>query len=346
MIPVGLLVIYGSRRIIAPFFIAFFLAYAINPLVDWIERKGARRDYAIITVYIIISIFTALLLGTIIPRLIQDLTKVTQKLPSILKIFQNAGESLNQLNRKIKLPFNLHFIGFELVRRGEVWVRGFLIQVAEGILGVFSQTLLLLLIPLLSYYISRDYPQIKKRSFDWLLRNFGPHWTRTFLKVDAVFRLYIRGQMLVTLIVAILISLGLSLLGFEAAILLGVFAGVFNLIPYFGPVLGAIPIMIFGLIKSPWLILYVVILFGLVNQIEVMFLTPRIIGNELGLHPVIVVFLVLLGGSLFGILGMIFAVPLGALLLTILRSVYEICFEVANPERISTQSDLNPEKSD
>jgi predicted PurR-regulated permease PerM len=346
MILVGLLVLYESRRFIEPFVIAFFLAYAINPLVDWIESKGARRDYAIITVYLFVFIVAALVLGMIIPRIIKDLAGVSRKTPSILKIFQNAGEFLNQLNRRVKLPFDLDSIGSELARRGEIWVRSFLVQVAQAILGLFSQTFLILLIPLLSYYISRDYPQLKKRGFEWLLRNFGPYWTRTFLKIDAVFRLYIRGQLLVTFIVGALISLGLSLLGFEAAFLLGAIAGIFNLIPYFGPVLGAIPVIILGLLKSTWLVLYVILLFIAVNQIEVMFLTPRIIGGKLGLHPVVVVFLVLLGGSLFKILGMIFAVPIGALVLIIFSSVYEICFEATNQESIPSRSDLKPEKPD
>jgi predicted PurR-regulated permease PerM len=346
MLPLGLLVLYESRHIIEPFVIAFFLAYALNPLVDWVESKGARRDYAIITVYLVLFIVAALILGLILPRLIQDLTRVSRKLPSILKIFQTAGELLDQLNRRVKLPFDLHLIGSELARRGEAWIRSFLVQLAQAILGLFSKTFLFLLIPLLSYYISRDYPQLKKRGFDWLLRNFGPHWTRTFLKIDAVFRLYIRGQLLVTFIVAGLISLGLSLLGFEAAFLLGAIAGIFNLIPYFGPIMGAIPVLILGLLRSPWLVLYVILLFTAVNQIEVMFLTPRIIGGELGLHPITVVFLVLLGGSLFKILGMVFAVPLGALVLIILSSVYEICFEVANQEPIPVQSGLEPEKPD
>jgi predicted PurR-regulated permease PerM len=346
MILLGLLVLYESRRFIEPFVVAFFLAYAINPLVDWIESKGARRDYAIFTVYLVVFIVAALVLGMIIPRIIQDLAGVSRKTPSILKIFQNAGEFLNQLNRKVKLPFDLHPIGSELARRGEIWVRSFLVQVAQAILGLFSQTFLMLLIPLLSYYISRDYPQLKRRGFDWLLRNFGPYWTRTFLKIDAVFHLYIRGQLLVTFIVGALISLGLSLLGFEAAFLLGAIAGIFNLIPYFGPVLGAIPVIILGLLKSPWLVLYVILLFIAVNQIEVMFLTPRIIGGKLGLHPVVVVFLVLLGGSLFKILGMIFAVPIGALILIIFSSVYEICFEATNQESIPSRSDLKPEKPD
>jgi predicted PurR-regulated permease PerM len=332
VIPFIILLFYSSKQIISPFVIAFFLAYAINPVVDFIERKGARRDYAVLTVYLIGFLVAAFILGMIIPRLIQDLSRVSQKLPSIVALFRRAVKMLDKVDRHLDLPLDLKMISTELVKRWEMMIRQFLIQLAGGIVGLFSQSFLLGLIPLLSYYMSRDYPLVKKRAFRWLLQHFGAHWTRTFLKIDAVFRLYIRGQLLVTLIVGILLGFGLSLLGFEAAFFLGLVAGAFNLIPYFGPILGAIPAVFFGLLRSPWQVLYVIILFGVVNQIEAMFLTPRIIGGSLGMHPITVVYLVLVGGKIFGMLGMIFAVPLGALVLILISSIYEICFETAKKE--------------
>lgn len=308
--------------------ISFFLAYAINPLVDIIEKKGARRDYAILTVYLAVFIITALILGMIVPRLVRDLSHFYRMLPELLAKIQQAGLSLERLEINRILPFDIKIITSEVINRGEILVRKFFVQFADGILGIFSQSLLLGLIPLLSYYMSRDYPSIKKKTLRWLLQHFGVHWTKTFLKIDAVFHLYIRGQLFVTVIVGILISIGLSLMGFEAAFFLGLMAGAFNLIPYFGPVLGALPALILGLLKSPWYGLYVALLFLTVNQIEVMFLTPRIIGGTLGLHPITVVYLVLIGGRIFGVLGMIFAVPLGALVIILIHSIYEICFRL------------------
>jgi predicted PurR-regulated permease PerM len=332
VIPLSFLLFYSSQKIIGPFVIAFFLAYAINPVVDFMERKGARRDYAVLTVYLIGFLVAAFILGMIIPRLIQDLSRVSQKLPSLVALLRQAGTMLDKINRYWDLPFDLKMISAELVKRWEMIIRRFMIQLAGGIVGLFSQSFLLGLIPLLSYYMSRDYPRVKKRVFRWLLQHCGAHWTRTFLRIDAVFRLYIRGQLLVTLIVGILLGFGLSVLGFEAAFLLGLVAGVFNLIPYFGPILGAIPAVFLGLLKSPWQVLYVIILFSGVNQIEAMFLTPRIIGGSLGMHPITVLYLVLVGGKIFGVLGMIFAVPLGALILILISSVYEICFETNKKE--------------
>jgi len=229
----------------------------------------------------------------------------------------------------------------QIVTRLETIFRNLLVQIAETTVNLLSRALIFILVPILAYYINRDYPRLKQRSYYWLTHNLGSHWTRTFLKLDTVLKIYIRGQLLTTMIVGLLISLGLSLLGFEAAFLLGLIAGVFNLIPYFGPVIGAMPVVLLALLKSPWIALYVVILFFVVNQLEVMVLVPRIIGGGLKIHPITVVYLILIGSKIGGIVGMVFAVPLGTIVLILLKSFYEISFGLANNEPISEKIDYN-----
>lgn len=310
-----------------PFVAAFFLAFAINPVVDLFQRKGARRDWAILTVYLILALLIILCLQLLIPRLVNDITKMLQHLPTI---FQQLETESNRLIRSLDswpLPFNPRMLINDLGNRGESILRQTLTQMGQNMIRLFSQSALILLVPLLAYYISRDYPKIRSSIYRSLDRNLGSVWTRTFLRIDAVFRLYIRGQLLDTLAMGALFGVGLTILGFDAAFLLGMLAGVFNLIPYFGPVLGAIPIIILALFKSPWQVLYCILLFFIVNQIEVLFLTPRIIGGNLGLHPVTIIFMILVGGKLGGLLGMLLAVPVGAILLILIRSIYEICFD-------------------
>jgi predicted PurR-regulated permease PerM len=323
-----------------PFILAFFLAYALNPLVEFLQEKGARRDWAILTIYTVVFIVGAMILELLIPRLIRDLTAVIQKIPTIIRDFQVIQIQLDKFLNSWSLPFNPPSITSELSKRAEVLVKNFLIQLGRSSLKIFSQSLLYMLIPLIAYYISRDYPQLKQHIFRWVLKHLGNHWTRTFFKIDSVFRYYIRSQLLDILIVGTLFTIGLSLLGFEGAIFFGFIAGVFNLIPYFGPILGALPLIIFALLKSPWLVLYVIILFLVINQLELMFLAPRLMSYNLNLHPVTVIYLIMLGGEIFGLAGMVFAVPLGAIIGVIFKSVYEISFDEANNEPISEQLDF------
>lgn len=335
VIPLLGIILYFSRSLVSPFLLAYFIAYAINPMVDLLERKGARRSYAILTVYLALGILTTMVMCLVIPRLIGDLTRALRKLPLFIQEFDHIGQTLDQYYDKWRLPPNLRFLTAEFTRRGELVLRRIMMDIAEGAISIFSQTIYLILVPILSYYISRDYPRMKKNTYQWLSNNLGYHWTRTFIQMDLVLRQYIRGQLLVTMLVGILISIGLMLLGFEVAFFLGLLAGIFNLIPYFGPVLGAFPVVVFALLKSPWDALYVICLFTLVNQLEVMFLTPKIIGESLGVHPLFVVYLILIGGKIFGLWGMIFAVPIGTIIWILLKSIYEICFGIANTEPIS-----------
>jgi predicted PurR-regulated permease PerM len=332
ILPVFLLVLYVSRGVIGLFLISFFLAYAINPLVEFFQKKGARRDWAIFTVYVMLFLAVALIIQLIVPRLIKDLTKLTQNLPVIFQEFHGIGARMIKTWHSWQLPFDFQVIVDELTGRGEVIFRKALTQLGQGLMHLFSQSIFLILTPLLAYYFSRDYPEMKLRVYRWLSNHMGNRWTQTFLKIDAVFRLYIRGQLLDTLAVGFLLGIGLSILGFEAAFLLGFIAGILNLIPYFGPIMGAIPVVIFGLLKSPWLAMYVVLLFLLVNQLEVMFLAPRIIGGNLDLHPITIIYIILIGGKIAGLPGMILAVPLGAILIIIIKSIYEICFGLESNE--------------
>lgn len=344
VIPLTGYILYLSKAIISPFILAFFLAYAINPLVEWLQKKGARREYAIITVYFALVLAMAVILGIIIPRLVEEMTQVLNRLPQIYREFETWGERFNQFYWK--LPINLKPIVSQVIERMEILLRNSVIQLAETTVNLLSRALLFILAPVLAYYFSRDYPRLKERSYSWLTENLGFHWTRTLLKIDLVLKIYIRRQLLVTLIVGLLIGIGLSLLGFEIAFLLGLMAGVLNLIPYFGPVLGAVPAVLLALLQSPWNALYVVFLFLIVNQLEVLVLVPRILGDSLQIHPITVVYLILVGNKIGGLIGMVFAVPLGAIVLILLKSIYEIAFGFGNDEPISEKLQFNGPESD
>ncbi|MGE5599609.1 MAG: AI-2E family transporter, partial [Bacteroidota bacterium] len=132
------------------------------------------------------------------------------------------------------------------------------------------------------------------------------------LAVDLVLQEYFRGQALSILVMTLVLTAGLALLRVDFALLLGPLAGILNIIPYFGPLLGALPAVLVAMGRSPWHIIYVIALFVAANQLEAAYLTPRIVGGRVGLHPLLVIFSLLAGGKLFGLLGMIAAVPVTA----------------------------------
>jgi|SRR5690554_47952 len=300
-------------RIILPFFFGLFLAFLIEPLVEWFEKKGAGRTDAVLTVFTLLGIFLTVLVVWFLPGLVEDLNNALAKLPDYVRNIQDWFIRLNQEYKRFRLPQNIRQVIDETLIRGEEFMREFLLRLGTLLITIFPQSLLLLLVPVLAFYFSRD---LKK------IRSGGKYWTRQFLKEDQdmvlevarVIIAYLRAQALAGLVVGLLLTVGLIFLRVDLAILIGVLAGIFNIIPYFGPVIGAAPAVFLAAQDSLWKVLYVVILFILVNQLETIVIIPRIIGEKVGLPPLLVIFLLLVGGELFGFLGVIFAVPVGAVL--------------------------------
>jgi predicted PurR-regulated permease PerM len=305
-------------RVIIAFFLAFFLAFLLEPLVQWFQKKGAGRLAAVITVFFLLFIFGAILVINFFPGLVEDLNKALVKLPTYVQDLQGWFTQLNKEYKRFTLPQNVRDVVDEALYRGEETLRQLLLRLASLLLSFFSQVIIFFLVPVLAFYFSKDLVILKNIIHHWSQRLFGEEQA-VIVEVIAVVTGYLRAQALSSLLVGLLLIIGLSLLRVDLAILLGALSGVLNLIPYFGPVLGAGPAVLLAAQTSLWRAVYVVILFFLVNQIESIFILPRLVGGRVGLNPLIVIFLILIGGELFGFSGIVFAVPIGAVLQVIIK---------------------------
>ena len=143
-----------------------------------------------------------------------------------------------------------------------------------------------------------------------------------FRDIHQVVLRFIQGQIIIAIIISIIETLGLILIGMPYAPLLGFIGGVSNIIPYFGPYIGAVPALAVALTMSPWMALWTAIVFLVVQQVDNIYLSPRIMEGKLGLHPVTTILAVIVGGKLFGMLGLLFSVPLVAMLKILLKRLY------------------------
>ncbi|NLW55378.1 MAG: AI-2E family transporter [Firmicutes bacterium] len=305
-------------RVIITFFLAFFLAFLIEPLVKWFELKGATRLAAVITVFFLLFVLGAVLIVVFLPGLVEDLNKALTKLPVYVSDLQKWFNMINKEYKRFSLPPSVREVADEALYRGEEVLREFLLRLGSLLLTFFSQILYLFLTPVLAFNFSRDMDRLRRRVFHWSKLLFREE-QEVVAEIISVVTGYLRAQALSSLLVGIMLTVGLLFLKVDLAILIGVLGGIFNIIPYFGPVLGAFPAVLLAAQVSLWKALYVVLLFFVVNQLESMVILPRIIGGKVGLHPLGVVFLVLIGGELFGFSGIVFAVPIGAILQVILR---------------------------
>ena len=304
----------------APIFFSLIIAYLFNPLVNFLEKKFSWLSRTIISaVLMIILVFVFLFLNiNLFPYFIDQVKGAAEKVPQILK---TLSDKLKVLGNYINKNFSEYIGNIDIMSKIEEILSNILADFSKILLNAFSSlygfviTLLyLVLIPLFSYYFIKDYYKIKKNLFELFPKGMKDKIIKKINKMDDILSSFIRGQAIVVLILALLYSLGLSLIGLPFAILIGIFSGIGDLIPYFGTVVGLIISLIIGFahFQSVKGMLLIIMIFAIVKGSENWFFYPKIVGKEVGLHFVWVLFSIILFGQLFGFWGLVFAIPSSA----------------------------------
>ncbi len=318
--------IYLLAPVLTPFMVAAVLAYIGDPLVDRLEARKLSRTLAVTLVFIILSLATLVLLLILLPMLERQFVLLGSKLPLYL----------DTLQQKV-LPSLTSYLGVEsgtfdlatlknLVR--EQW--GGTVKGAFALLSRSGMTLLawganLMLIPVVTFYLLRDWDILVARIHELVPRRAEAVVARLARASDEVLGAFLRGQLLVMLALATIYSVGLSLVGLELALLIGMLAGLVSFVPYLGFIVGIAAAGVAALLQFQDLmpLLYVVAVFMVGQAVEGMLLTPLLVGEKIGLHPVAVIFAVLAGGQLFGFVGILLALPVAAVVMVMLRYTHE-----------------------
>lgn len=311
-------------NVINPFIYALVVAYLLDPFVKMLEKRKIKRIWAILIIFLIIVSLFAILFATFIPKLTDEVKDFIDNIPSIfesitksIKNFQLNGFEFipKQMRDYLNLDKQLENIS-KYVQGAFNGLFGFLIQ-STGTIFDLAMT------PLISFYYLKDKEKIK----NLILKTF-PLRYREFIKrlgrdVDKVLGGFIKGQLTVAAFVGILMGIGSLVIGIPYALTIGLVAGITNIIPFFGPWLGGILPTILAFIEKPVMALWAIALLIAVQQIESAFITPNVMSESVGIHPLLIIFSVLFFGSLFGIVGMILGVPLMAILLLVFGYIKE-----------------------
>jgi predicted PurR-regulated permease PerM len=309
--------LYFSRRVVAPFFIAFAMAYLLDPLVDRLASFKLSRT---LSVLFLMLTFFFLVLGSIIflvPIFSMQAESLAKNIPTYVGIFQEWMRPILDMIRGLDPVRVEEFLNEGLSRFGELPMKALQFSskfVWGSISNLFSIILMLanlVIIPVVMFYLLRDFDSINKKLLGLVPTQFQKKTKEITLEIDQVLSRFVRGQLLVAGLMGIMYSIGLLLCDTPMSLSLGMMAGLVNLVPYLGLILGFVPAAVLTFIHTQeWLsVLGVAGVFALVQAMEGMFITPRAVGDNIGLHPVAVIFAVLLGGELFGITGMIVGVP-------------------------------------
>lgn len=301
------------RPIVIPLLLALAIAYLIAPAVGALEQRGLRRSSAILLVYLALAALGGTLVLRVLPSAYTELQRLGGAVPDYAAQVRSAVAAAQARAREPGVPRGLREGLENVLALAESRAHGLIESVVANVLTYLEWGAYLVLAPLLAYYLLRDHARFKRGALRALPRVWRAPAVELLRGVDAVLAGFVRGQLLLAAAVGALAALAAYLLGLRFALLLGVWAALAELVPYVGPIAGAVPAVLVGLLDSPWRALQVVVAFLIIQQIENTILAPRVMGETVGLHPLAVVLVVLLGGTVAGIPGMVLAVPLAGM---------------------------------
>lgn len=317
--------LYLLAPVLTPFLMASILAYIGDPLVDRLENLGVSRTLSVIIVFAVLSLAGLLLLLILVPMLERQIALLVSKLPAYAEWFQN--KALPAMSKLLGIDATqLDFAALKkYAQEAGGMVGGIFAALSRSGLTVLGWLANLVLIPVVTFYLLRDWDILVARINELLPRRIEPAVARLARASDEVLGAFLRGQLLVMLGLGSIYTVGLWLVGLDLALLLGMVAGLVSFVPYLGFIVGILAAGTAALMQFQDLthLLAVVGVFGVGQVVEGMLLTPLLVGERIGLHPVAVIFAVLAGGQLFGFFGILLALPVAAVVMVLLRFAHE-----------------------
>jgi len=332
MLALGVLlaaVLYLLAPVLTPFAVSALLAYLGDPLVDRLERHRLSRTLSVTIVFLIMTAAMVLAVLLLIPMLERQLAKFIEQLPRYLGWVQDT--LLPWIESQTGVTLDRFEPAALIVMLREHWQQaGGVAAAVLGGIGKSGGTVLLwisnlLLIPVVTFYLLRDWDVLVARIRELLPRAIEPTVSRLAAQSDDVLGSFLRGQVAVMVSLGVIYSLGLWLVGIDLALLIGMLAGLVSFIPYLGAIVGVGAGVVAALVQYGDIthVALVLLVFGVGQTVESFVLTPWLVGDRIGLHPVAVIFAILAGGQLFGFLGVLLALPVAAIVMVLLRYAHE-----------------------
>lgn len=322
---VGALLFYLLQPILLPFVLGALVAYLGDPLVDALARRGLGRTPGVVVVFVVFAILVAAAMILAVPMLLHQLDLLVAKIPVIYAWFAQQA-----------LPWIQQALDLTLERLPRVDWSGQLADHWQSLGKMTARTLVkvsgsganlllvlanLALVPVVAFYLMRDWDLLVARTLAVLPVAWQGKVAHMVGEADEVVGAFLRGQFLVMCALGVLYGFGLWLVGLQLALLLGVVAGLASLVPYLGFTVGVLASCVAAYAQfGEWsVLLWVLLVFGIGQAVESMVLTPVLVGDRIGLHPVAVIFALMAGGQLAGFVGVVVALPVAAVIAVFLR---------------------------
>ncbi|HXM82919.1 MAG TPA: AI-2E family transporter [Burkholderiales bacterium] len=318
------LLVWLLSPILAPFLFAAILAYIFDPLVERLTRRRVPRTLAVVLVLLLALAVVVALMLVVLPLFYKETRLLMEKLPGFVIWFNTHAAPW--LKSKLDLDFQLDVgnvtqLGKDMISENEALAKHLLSSLKTGGMLLIAILANLVLVPVVLFYLLRDWNQLLDRVDALIPRRVHAKARTIAAEIDAVLAEWLRGQVLVIVIMSVYYVLALWVAGLQFALPIGILTGFAVIIPYVGVITGLILATLAALMQFNDLagLLWVWLAIGIGQALEGMMITPLIVGERIGLHPVVVIFALLAFGQLFGFFGVLLALPASAALLVALR---------------------------
>ena len=329
-------------KIISPVIIGLVIAWLLNPLVTLLSKKGMKRVYSTIIVYLVLISLLILTLWALVPVISNQINELTKMIPTIIT---DVGNKLNEVFDRFT---NIDGLDIETIREGvftsiEEYGKNIVVSIPDTfvkiVTSLFSGLGQLVIGLLVGFYLLFNFDSASKHLYSFIPKKHSKEIKLLIKVINSKLFSFVKGTLFSSSILFLINAIGFAIVGLKAPLLFGLFCGVTNIIPYIGPYIGGVPAVIVGFSQGTVTGVLVLIIIVVSQLIEGNILHPLIMSKTMKLHPVTIIISLLIFGSLFGIIGMVIATPLVSLL-KILGKYTLMKFKLFDMEKYDLSSEL------
>lgn len=338
--------------VFVPLIISGFLYYILNPVVGALQKvplgkvRHVSRGWAITIVMLLLLIILVALLLTLLPVLVDQIASLVKNIPVLVDTIQHWANQISQINfsKEYGIDFNLDKLQQEVQNIGKTVVSGMATSLSAVIAKLTSFTVTAITVPVMTIYMLYDGNKLAP-----FIQKVFPSKQQARIsdilgRLNQTLAQYISGQVLEMIFVGVFTAVGYFMIGQKYALLLGVFAGITNMIPYVGPYIGLVPALFVALTDSFWQAFWVIVVVLIVQQVDSNLIYPRVMGASLHVHPLTIIVLLLAAGNIAGIAGMILAVPFYAIIRTVIVYAWQL-WQIQQMPEVDTEKTIIDEET-
>ncbi|GLO64666.1 MULTISPECIES: AI-2E family transporter [Oceanobacillus] len=315
------------KTVVLPLVLSAIAYYLLNPIVNYLEKKNIKRIYSIFGLFIIIIGLLTVLIVSVIPVLREQIMSLIENLPPFINDIEDMVESL---------------VGSQVINQSQILssldISSFVTQISEksldlvdtafsnigGVIGAVTEIVLAIVtLPFILFYLLKDGDKLPGYFLKFLPVSLRDQTYTVLKEMNTQISAYIRGQIIVAFCIGLLMYIGFTIIQLDYAPVLALIAAFTNVVPYLGPAIAITPALIVALVTSPFMLFKLIAVWTVVQLIEGKFISPQIMGRNLRVHPITIIFIILTAGNLFGVVGILLAVPGYAILKVIITHLFE-----------------------